>query len=222
MRIIGISGYSGSGKTTIANYLVARHQFTRLCFASAVKDVVAASFGWDREWLEGTSPVHREWREVPDPFWSDILGKPITPRYALQYIGTDVFRNIVHQDIWAYIVIAKIRAMGPDARVVIDDVRFMNERKVLSEAGATFLTVLRPGPETLHPTPIHEDIWWTAFSDAPRPLAPKSEWDELHPSEWNWLMDPLIASVPVIINSKTITDLWTAVDSWYTTITRRD
>lgn len=219
MMIVGISGFSGSGKTTIANYLTARHGFVRLCFASAVKDVVAASFGWDRQWLEGGSLEHRTWREVPDPFWSELLGRPITPRYALQYIGTDVFREIVHQDIWAHIVIAKIRQMGPDAKVVIDDVRFRNERRVLKKAGANFVTVFRPGPEEIFLSPIHEDIWSQAFSlPHKEELAVAGGWEELHPSEWDWLMDPDIRHVPVLMNDKTITALWGTIDSWYTTI----
>ena len=49
--IIGIIGAIGSGKDTIADYLVKNHGFTRLSFAGKVKDVAAIVFGWDRTML---------------------------------------------------------------------------------------------------------------------------------------------------------------------------
>jgi len=48
-RIIGVCGLIGSGKDTIADYLVNIHQFRRESFANSLKDAVAAVFGWDRE-----------------------------------------------------------------------------------------------------------------------------------------------------------------------------
>ena len=54
-KIIGICGLIGSGKDTIADYLVNIHQFRRESFANSLKDAVAAVFGWDREMLEGRS-----------------------------------------------------------------------------------------------------------------------------------------------------------------------
>ena len=47
--IIGICGFIGSGKDTIADYLVNFHGFRRESFANTLKDAVAAVFGWDRE-----------------------------------------------------------------------------------------------------------------------------------------------------------------------------
>ena len=59
--IIGVTGFIGSGKDTIANYLVAKHGFVRDSFAGTLKDAVAQVFGWDRELLEGLTPEAREW-----------------------------------------------------------------------------------------------------------------------------------------------------------------
>ena len=47
--IIGICGFIGSGKDTIADYLVNFHEFRRESFASSLKDAVSAVFGWDRD-----------------------------------------------------------------------------------------------------------------------------------------------------------------------------
>ena len=51
--IIGICGFIGSGKDTIADYLVNLHHFRRESFANTLKDAVAQVFGWDRTMLEG-------------------------------------------------------------------------------------------------------------------------------------------------------------------------
>lgn len=55
MAIIGITGLIGSGKDTIADYLITSHSFKRLSFASSLKDAVSAVFGWNRDMLEGTT-----------------------------------------------------------------------------------------------------------------------------------------------------------------------
>jgi len=47
--IIGICGLIGSGKDTIADYLVKEHNFIKLSFADKLKDCVAEMFDWNRD-----------------------------------------------------------------------------------------------------------------------------------------------------------------------------
>ena len=68
--IIGIAGFQGSGKDTIADYLQNIYGFKRDSFASTLKDAVAAVFGWNRELLEGRTTESRQWRETVDPWWA--------------------------------------------------------------------------------------------------------------------------------------------------------
>ena len=49
--IIGVCGFIGSGKDTIADYLTNFHGFRRESFAGSLKDAVAQVFGWDRTML---------------------------------------------------------------------------------------------------------------------------------------------------------------------------
>ena len=50
-KIIGICGFIGSGKGTVADTLVNEYGYTKLSFADTLKDGVAAVFNWDRKLL---------------------------------------------------------------------------------------------------------------------------------------------------------------------------
>lgn len=143
--IIGFVGFIGSGKDTAADYLVNFHGFRRDSFASTLKDAVAAVFGWDRVMLEGRTKEAREWREQVDPWWAQRLNMPhLTPRWILQYWGTDVCRQAFHDDIWIASLENKLR--NSKDNIVISDVRFPNEITAIHNAGGKVIRVKR-GPE---------------------------------------------------------------------------
>ena len=140
--IIGICGFIGSGKDTAADYLVGFHGFRRDSFAGTLKDAVAAVFGWDRELIEGRTPEARAWREQVDTWWADRLGIPhLTPRWILQWWGTEVCREHFHDDIW--IAALESRLARRSDHTVISDVRFPNEIKAIKQQGGRIIWVQR-------------------------------------------------------------------------------
>ena len=140
--IIGICGFIGSGKDTVADYLVNFHEFRRESFASTLKDAVSAVFGWDRTLLEGRTKEAREWREQVDPWWAERLAMPtLTPRWVLQYWGTEVCRKSFHDDIWIASLENKLR--NSKDNVVISDCRFPNEISSIRNAGGQIVWVQR-------------------------------------------------------------------------------
>ncbi len=129
--IIGLCGLQGSGKDTVAAHLVSNHGFIKLSFASILKDILSVLFGWDRGRLEGITKEDRAWREEVDEWWSQELNiSNFTPRYAMQFIGTDLFRNHFHEDIWLLCV---KRRLSLHKNVVITDCRFENEIQMLEK-----------------------------------------------------------------------------------------
>ena len=140
--IIGVCGFIGSGKDTVADYLVNFHEFRRESFANSLKDAVAQVFGWDRTMLEGRTKQAREWREQVDPWWAQRLDmSDLTPRLMLQLWGTEVCRQGFHNDIWIASLENKLRSSQDN--VVISDCRFPNEIKSLRDAGGIIICVER-------------------------------------------------------------------------------
>lgn len=186
--IIGITGAIGSGKDTIADYLIANHGFTRLSFAGKVKDVAHVVFGWDRELIEGRTKESRAWREVEDPFWG------LSPRTALQRIGTEMFRDQIHPETWIKAVQKQIQA-APEKNYVITDCRFENEVQAIIDLGGQIWAVNRG-----------EEPVWAADARAGLPCLPT-----VHSTDWNvyWLQNK--ASIK-INNSETLDDLYGAIE----------
>ena len=179
--IIGICGFIGSGKDTAANYLVGWHGFRRDSFAGALKDAVATVFGWDRELLEGLTPEARAWREQIDPWWAERLNMPhLTPRWVLQYWGTEVCRQGFHDDIW--IAALENRLRQRTGHTVISDVRFPNEIKAIKEQGGKIVWIRRgPDPEwcsTL--VEMRQNSTLGICTDYMRQF-------NVHASEWAWV-----------------------------------
>jgi len=145
--IVGVAGFIGSGKDTIADYLITFKGFRRMSYAEPLKDAVASIFDWDRELLEGTTKYSREWRDTVDTWWAERLDiKHLTPRWVLQQWGTEVGRRAFHDDIWIASIENKLRSIKDD--IVISDCRFPNELKSIKRAGGITIRVSRgPNPK---------------------------------------------------------------------------
>jgi hypothetical protein len=157
--LIGLVGLIGSGKDTVAERLVTHHGYKRDSFAKSLKDAVSSMFNWDREMLEGNTPESRKWREQPDKFWSEKMGKEITPRWVLQYFGTEVMRQGMYDAIWVDSVIGRYKG----EKTVISDTRFQNEIKNIKAHGGVIVLVKRnyimPTREEMQKQGIHQSEW---------------------------------------------------------------
>jgi len=158
--IVGITGLIGSGKDTIADYLVTFKGFRRMSFAEPLKDAMSAVFGWDRELLEGRTVYSRQWREKVDPWWAERLQIPhLTPRWVLQQWGTEVGRRAFHDDIWIASVENKLRNIKDN--IVLSDARFPNELLAVKRANGITIRVSRgenpPWYDAAHNLTLNQD-----------------------------------------------------------------
>ena len=204
--IIGVCGFIGSGKDTIADFLTNFHGYRRESFANSLKDCVAQVFGWDRTILEGRTKQAREWREQVDPWWAERLDMPhLTPRWVLQYWGTEVCRNGFHDDMWIASLENKLRNSKDD--IVISDCRFPNEIKSIKSAGGIVIRVVRgPEPEwydaavSVNHGPNGNTSWALSKN--------KLEKSKIHASETAWVGTEFDA---ILDNNGTIDDLFAQI-----------
>jgi hypothetical protein len=206
--IIGVCGFIGSGKDTIADYLTNFHEFRRESFANTLKDAVGYVFGWDRTMLEGRTKQAREWREQVDPWWAERLDMPnLTPRLMLQLWGTEVCRRGFHDDIWIASLENKLRSSTDN--IVISDCRFPNEIKSIKDAGGIIVWVRRGELPEWYEDAVNANrgengnfSWSTSRS--------KLEKLGIHASETAWVGTKFDH---VLENSGSIDDLFTQVKS---------
>lgn len=202
--IIGICGLIGSGKDTIADYLVENYSFTRDSFAGTLKDAVSVIFGWDRELVEGRTKEAREWREQVDPWWADRLEMPsLTPRLVLQLWGTEVGRQAFHTDIWIASLENKLRKSA--GNVVITDCRFPNEVQAIKNAGGIVIRVKRgEDPEWFDTLVSMQGRATTGIK------ANYMKQFNVHASEWSWVGCDFDCEVN---NSSTLEELYNSIKS---------
>lgn len=142
MRVIGVTGFIGSGKGEVAQVLVSKYGFTKEKFALPLKFMLrnlfilgGASDDQVYEMLEGSL------KEEPTPI---LCG--VSPRRAMQTLGTEWGRLLIHPNIWAMLLLHRVRQLRADADVVIDDVRFPNEVSIIrEELGGVIWRVIRTG-----------------------------------------------------------------------------
>ena len=181
--LIGLVGLIGSGKDTVAERLITHHGYKRDSFAKSLKDAVSSMFNWDREMLEGNTTSSRHWREQPEKFWSEKMGKEITPRWVLQYFGTEVMRQGMYDAIWVDSVIGRYKGEN----TVISDTRFQNEIKTIKAHGGVIVLVKR--------NPIPSQEWMQVHG--------------FHQSEWDWIGSKFDYTIE---NDGTLTQLNAKID----------
>jgi hypothetical protein len=203
--IIGFVGFIGSGKDTAADYLVNFHGYRRDSFANTLKDAVSNVFGWDRTLLEGRTAEAREWREQVDPWWAQRLNMPkLTPRWVLQYWGTEVCGRGFHDDIWIASVENKMRKTKDN--IVISDVRFPNEISAIHNAGGKVIRIKRGEEPSWYQDAINmnsgqSNMSWSISKTRMEKLG-------IHASETAWVGGKIDVTIE---NSGSIDDLYEAI-----------
>lgn len=143
-KIIGITGNMRHGKDTLGLYYINTHGYVKLSFADPLKEACRQIFDLSQ------SQLHGDEKENIDDYWG------VTPRQILQYVGTELFRDQmvklipnIGKDIWIKVMDKKIKKIfkGGAKGVVITDIRFENEAKLIKSLGGIVIKVVRPSSE---------------------------------------------------------------------------
>ena len=107
------------------------NMYNALSFAEPLKILASIIYEYDFITLLGLTVESREKRETVKSRRFGICGE-MTGRQALEFLGTDVFRNHLHPDIWLNIAVATIaKYMSKGYSICISDVHYENEYKAI-------------------------------------------------------------------------------------------
>lgn len=168
MRIIGLAGEKGSGKSTISKFFVESERFTEIAFADPIKAALIKITGLERKYF-----YDQDYKELELPYfvtidhdfldklynivendWQILLTQEMkeridnfagtvikTPRELMQTVGTDILRHYVRDDIFIVLLFSRLKEISGNA--VVSDVRLHNEREALKKAGAKLMRIKR-------------------------------------------------------------------------------
>ena len=140
MEYIGLLGKKGSGKDTLADYLVNTKGFVKYSFAKPIKDIAKILFNLSEEQLYGNS------KETIDNRWG------ISPRVIFQRLGTEFGQDLIYKlfpelkikdkHLWLRLFNIFLEK-NKDKNIVIADVRFVHEINYLKKLNFNIIKIYR-------------------------------------------------------------------------------
>lgn len=140
--IIGLAGFKGSGKDTVADLLVEEYGFVKLCFADSLRQmllIIDPEISFDDMW--GIN-CHRLSQIIDDLGWNEAKRQIPEVRRLMQVTGTEGIRTFFGEDAWVNLLDAKIQE---DVDYVVPDCRFLNELQYVHRNHGDVVWVDRPG-----------------------------------------------------------------------------
>lgn len=156
--LIGLVGLKKSGKTTIAEYIKSKHGFVNVSFATPVKRMLSTFLyesGVDKETIDRM--LYGDLKETPTEVFH---GK--TPRKALQTLGNEWGRELIHPKIWQGIWEKRVNHLIDNGfSVVADDSRYRDEGDRVTRLGGFLVKVTgRFKNETVADEHVSERLAW--------------------------------------------------------------
>ena len=180
LKIIGFAGRKRSGKTTLAKYLKNEENAVIITIADFLKYLCCELMNMSYEELNEKKDNGYVFDIVPDDRWFKIIDKHthigidnikkelqdihiLSIRQLLQIIGTDVIRK--YNENWhVEKMVEEIQSYSGDKLIVIDDVRFPNEREAILRLSGEVFFIVRPNSLTISNHSSETALKWHNFS----------------------------------------------------------
>lgn len=128
--VIGFFGEKGTGKNTATQYLVDKYGFRESSFSEPLKLGIMKMCNMTYEQVFGNN------KEKIDTRWG------FSPRYILQFVGTDLFRNQIRDDFWILNFQQRL-LRDPHTNYAIEGCRFQNELESIHEMHGLCIKLVR-------------------------------------------------------------------------------
>ena len=152
MKVLGLIGLAGSGKSTLAKQM----KYKTYSFSTPVKNVCAYILGEevekDKKYKINLRSINFNFSgqgnlvKVKSPNPKENM--TYTGREILQYIGTDYivvnFGKQFHKALWVNMLICNVRCNPSEQAIVIDDVRFKHEVKIIDRLTLVVTDGIKP------------------------------------------------------------------------------
>ena len=179
--IIGFSGRKRSGKTTLEKMLQTEENAIIITIADYLKHLCCKLMNITYEELNTKKDNGYTFDVVPDERWFNIIDKHTnigidnikkelenvhitTIRQLLQVIGTDVIRK--YKENWhVQKMIEDIKSYSKDKLIVVDDVRFPNEREAILNLSGDVFFIIRPNVSEVSNHSSETALKWQNFDN---------------------------------------------------------
>jgi len=166
MHVILLLGAEGVGKSTVAQHMVEHEGYTELTFAGPLRHAATKTWNDIASMLQLptvtiSDTLDRTKKEQPLA-WHDshpyiLAGRPLTPRWLIQWFGTEVIRNQLDENVWVNAVVKQMKTYACNGRTkfILSDYRFANEGEgvfqylhTVSDASWTIACLVHDDDET--------------------------------------------------------------------------
>lgn len=197
-KIIGLTGFSQSGKSTVANYLKEKYDYELVSLADPIKKILSELYSIPLPLLE----LEEFKKQRTDKF----DGK--TYRQALQEIGT-AFRNL-KKATWVNYTRTKIMKLREqEKKICITDIRYVNEVPLIQEVNGKLICIERK--ETI-PKPVKHTVNLIGTNKFSQCLVSLIDQKLGHESEFNNFRLKRLADITIVNNFQDINDLFLCID----------
>lgn len=160
--IISLTGNTGVGKDTMADYMVAKYGFVKISMADPMKRIAKEMYDFSNEQLWGPS----EARNQEDKRYRQLNGTYLTARVVTQLLGNEFSRSLYPETWIKYMqrVVKKIQTgfyyseqkgafLLPNKKsnytgIIVSSCRFRNEIEAIKKMNGSTIRLKRPALST--------------------------------------------------------------------------